>query len=398
MERLRLLTAGESHGARLAAVLEGLPAGLAIDTQVIDRDLSRRRGGYGRGQRVRSIERDFVRFVAGLRFGETIGAPLLIEVDNADHEHWREVMDTLPREHREEAAARALRRPRPGHADLAGVLKYGRSDIRDVLERASARTTAVRVAAGGVAKALLASIGVEVYSFVTKIGGVEMAASERPLRQLAQAAAGSDVSCPDPEAGERMRARIDEARKAGDTLGGAFMVGASGVPAGWGSYSEWYRRLDGRVAQALMSIPAVKAVEIGLGAAAADVPGSEAHDAIGFDPETRGNGAGGFTRPTNRAGGIEGGVSNGSEISARVTMKPIATLARPLPSVDLDTKAPSEAAYERSDVCAVPACAVIAESALALCLADAALETYGGDTLQDFVTAHHLRLERYGRA
>lgn len=390
MGRLRILTAGESHGSKMAAIVEGLPAGLRIDPAVIDRELARRQAGYGRGHRSRAIERDHVAFTGGLRFGETIGAPVLLEVENVDHAKWSGVMDTLPVVDRSLAEAKALTRPRPGHADLAGGLKYGRTDLRDVLERASARNTNVRVAAGGLARALLEEIGVEVFSFVVELGG-EVAEIPADLTVARERALASDVACPDAAAAARMRARIDEAQKAGDTLGGSFVVVATGVPAGWGSYVEWDRKLDGRLAQAVMSIQAVKSVEIGLGARAGAVPGSLAHDEITFDPSARENGAGGFTRPTNRAGGLEGGVTNGAPVLVRATMKPIATLAQPLGSVDLATKAATRAAYERSDVCAVPACAVIAEAAVAFCLADAALEVYGGDTIEDFARAHEAR-------
>lgn len=382
----------------MAAILEGLPAGIKVDPGLINEALARRQSGYGRGYRSRSIEHDEVVFTAGLRFGETIGAPLLLEVMNLDHASWSGIMDALPGADRSRAEEKSIRRPRPGHADLAGALKYGRRDVRDVLERASARNTAVRVAAGGVAKALLSAIGVEVFSIVTKIGGVAYALPDPVPKALADAARRSDVGCPDERIAERMRARIDDAKKAGDTVGGAFSVIAMGVPTGWGSYADWDRRLDGRLAQAVMSIQAVKAVEVGMGTRLGDVLGSDAHDEIAFDPALRENGSGGFVRKTNRAGGLEGGITNGAPIIVHGTMKPISTLAKPLESVDLDTKQPSRAAYERSDVCAVPACAVIAEAAVAFCLAEAALETYGGDTLEDFKEAHARVLRRYAGA
>lgn len=338
-------------------------------------------------------------FTAGLRFGETFGAPLLLEVPNVDHASWAGVMDALPVADRARAEAKAVGRPRPGHADLVGAYKYDRHDMRDILERASARNTAVRVAAGSVAKVLLSSVGVEVFAVVTKIGGVAYTLPEvltaADLAAIQAAAAESDVSCPDPAVAARMRERIDAAKKLGDTVGGEFAVIATGVPTGWGSYVEWDRKLDGRLAQAVMSVQAVKAVEIGIGTRAGDVLGSEAHDEIAFDGALRANGSGGFARRTNRAGGLEGGVTNGAPLVVRGTMKPIATLARPLESVDMATREPSKAAYERSDVCAVPACAVIAEAAVAFCLADAALETYGGDTVLDFQRAHRALVERY---
>jgi chorismate synthase len=400
--RLRILTAGESHGAKLVAIIEGLPAGLKVDPARVDRELKRRQEGYGRGYRMRSIERDTAVFSAGMRFGETIGAPLAVEVANADHANWVGVMDALPGADPSLAEAKALHRPRPGHADLAGALKYGRSDLRDVLERASARNTAVRVAAGAVSKMLLEEVEIRILSLVTKIGGVELDPAilgELPdWAALAARAEASDVRCPDEPTALRMRARIDEARKAGDTVGGAFLVVATGVPTGLGSYAEWDRRLDGRLAQAVMAVPAVKAVEFGIGVQAGDVLGSEAHDAIAHQAARAADGSGGYLRRTNRAGGLEGGITNGAAVVIRATMKPISTLARPLESVDVRTKQASLAGYERSDVCAVPACAVIAEAAVAFCLADAALEAYGADTVGDFKAAHRARVERFARA
>lgn len=398
MGRLRLLTAGESHGPKMAAIVEGLPAGLRIDAALIERDMVRRLSGYGRGFRSRSIERDKVVFSGGLRFGETIGAPLLMEVENVDYEKWRGVMEAEPVIDRSKADAKAIRRPRPGHADLVGALKYGRTDLRDVLERASARSTVVRVAAGAVARAFLRQLGVEVFSVVTRIGAVAWEAPDGELAAHRDAAEASDVRCPDPATSAAMRAAIDAAQKAGDTLGGAFVVGVTGLPTGLGSYVEWDRKLDGRLAQAVMSIHAVKAVEIGLGVESGHRPGSAVHDEIAFDANQRRSGSGGFLRRTNHAGGLEGGVTNGAELLVRGTMKPIATLARPLPSVNLDDKRAEPAAYERSDVCAVPACAVIAEAAVAFCLADAVLEAYGGDTMEDVLAQHRGRTERYGRS
>lgn len=399
MGRLRILTAGESHGSKLTAIVEGMPAGLRIEKALIDSELKRRQGGYGRGYRSRSIEQDEAVLTAGVRFGETIGGPIGLEIENRDHASWKGIMETQPIEDQSRAQAKALARPRPGHADLAGGLKYGRSDLRDVLERASARNTAVRVAAGAIAKQLLSAIRVEVFSVVTKVGGVEWAlpssCDASSWRALASAARASDVACPDGQVAAAMRARIDEAQKAGDTVGGAFAVVALGLPAGLGSYVEVERKLDARLAGAVMSIQAVKAVELGLGTRAGDVLGSEAHDELFFRADDRGNGAGGFFRETNRAGGVEGGMSNGAPLFLRGTMKPISTLAKPLASVDFHTKEEARAAYERSDTCAIVACAVIAEAEVALVLADAALESFGGDTLADFAAAHHARLERY---
>lgn len=399
MGRLRILTAGESHGTKMTAIVEGVPAGLALDPKVIDGELARRQGGYGRGYRSRSIERDEAVFTGGVRFGETIGAPIAIEIENRDHASWKGVMDSMPVADRTRAEEKALTRPRPGHADLAGALKYARTDMRDVLERASARNTCVRVAAGGIAKTLLRTVGIDVFSAVTKIGGVEWALPDvAELVSMKSAILASDVACPNEQVATAMRARIDEARKAGDTVGGSFAVIATGLPAGLGSYADVERRLDARLAAALMATQAVKAVEIGLGTRAGDVLGSEAHDEISFDPNARKNGSGGFLRSTNRAGGLEGGMSNGAPLIIKGTMKPISTLAKPLASVDFKSKETSLAAYERSDTCAVIACAVIAEAEVALVLADAALEAFGGDTVADFVGAFSARIERYSQA
>jgi len=347
---------------------------------------------------MRSIEKDRASFTAGVRYGETFGAPVLVEIENLDHAKWTEIMTPSPRQ---DGASdeRVLTRPRPGHADLSGGLKYGRGDLRDALERASARTTASRVAAGSIAKSLLAEIGVEVRGFVTEIGGASWTVPQDPdWTTLFARAEASDVRCPDEAASLAMHERIDEARKLGDTVGGAFTVVARGLPTGLGSYAEWDRKLDGRLAQAVMSIPAVKAVEIGLGVECGRRLGSEVHDEIRFDEALRGSGSGGFFRATNRAGGLEAGVTNGADLIVRGTMKPISTLARPLGSVDMVTKLPSPAGYERSDICAVPACAVIAEAAVAFVLADAVIEAYGGDTIHD-LRAHHAEvIARYGRA
>ncbi|MFO0726744.1 MAG: chorismate synthase [Myxococcota bacterium] len=399
MGRLRLLTAGESHGPKMVAIIEGLPAGLKLDFSLLEHEMSRRLSGYGRGFRARSIERDQVMVNGGVRFGETIGAPVLLEVVNNDHEKWRGVMEATPIADRSKAEAKAIRRPRPGHADLVGALKYGRADLRDALERASARSTVVRVAAGAVAKTFLKELGIEVCSMVTRIGPAAWPIpSTTDLWAYREAAESSDVRCPDPETADAMRAAIDDAQRAKDTVGGSFLVIAQGVPTGLGSYADWDRKLDGRLAQAVMSIPAVKAVEIGNGAEAGKLPGSQVHDEIIFDPAHRKNGSGGFARRTNRAGGLEAGVTNGAELVVHGTMKPIATLGKPLETVSLDDKHPAPATYERSDVCAVPACAVIAEAAVAFCVADAVLESYGGDTMNDVVSAHRERVERYGHS
>jgi chorismate synthase len=371
MGRLRFLTAGESHGPELVAILEGFPAGVPLLAQDIDADLARRQRGYGRGARMK-IETDRVRFAAGVRGGETLGGPIAMVVPNRDHESWVAQMSAAPFE----APPPPLTRPRPGHADLAGALKYDRRDARDILERASARETAVRVAVGAACKKLLAQLGVDVFAHVIAVGPVESSPLDLPLSELRDRARASDLACADPDAAEAMRAAIRDAAHAGDTLGGVFEVIATGVPPGLGSHVSWDRKLDGRIAQALMSIQAIKGVEIGPAFDVARRRGSAAHDPIHHDPEARA-----FTRPTNHAGGLEGGITNGMPLRVRAAMKPISTLKRPLASVDLTTKAPFDAAFERSDVCAVAAASVVGEAMLAFVLADAAVEKFAGDSL-----------------
>lgn len=365
---LRFLSAGESHGPALVGIVEGLPAGLSVPPHVIDRDLARRQQGPGRGGRMQ-IERDHIVFVGGVRGGVTLGGPVAFTIANRDYEHWRAVMDPVAAD-----AAPRLTQPRPGHADLAGALKYGFDDIRNVLERSSARETAVRVAAGALARQLLAQFGIAVMSHVVAIGAVQ--AKPQPLTAVAQAE-HAPLRCADAAAQQEMLAAIEAARQAGDTLGGVFEVVATGVPPGLGSYVQWDRRLDARLAGALMSIPAVKGVECGDGFAAAARPGSQVHDPIFYDPEQ------GYYRPTNHAGGLEGGMSNGEPVVVRCAMKPIPTLMRPLPSVDMASKQPATAAVERSDVCAVPAAAAVGEAMLCLVLAEALREKYGGDSLAE---------------
>lgn len=382
---LRFLTAGESHGPALTVIVEGLPAGLSVDFDGLDRELRRRQGGYGRGQRMK-IERDRVEVLAGLRFGRTLGSPVSFLIHNRDWPNWQRTMPvrTEPPDGATGALRAPVTRPRPGHADLAGAAKYGADDLRDVLERASARETAARVAAGALARQLLAAAGVQLASHVTRIGG-EALPADRDVRldDVLALPDESPLRCVDAAVEARMVAAIDAAREAGDTLGGTFEVLAEGVPPGLGSYVHWDRRLDGLLAQAIMSVPAIKAVGIGIGPLAADVPGSLAHDEI-----LPGTGAGeplGVTRPTNRAGGLEGGVTNGELLRVSGYMKPIATLMKPLRSVDLRTGADAPAAIERSDVCAVPAAAVVAEAMVALVLANALLERFGGDTMDALV-------------
>jgi len=376
---IRFTTAGESHGRALLAIVEGVPAGLPLTTGDIDADLARRMKGYGRGARMK-IESDAVQILAGVRAGETLGSPIGLLVENRDWANWEDVMSPGATE---VEPRRRLVRPRPGHADLAGTLKYDRGDARDVLERASARETAARVAAGAVCRRLLAEFGVEIGSHVVALGGIEARPSDPLPMPLNPAADASPVRCLDPGAERAMIARIDGAKARGDTLGGIAEVVARGIVVGVGSHVSWDRRLDARLAAALMSIPAVKAVDIGLGHLAAGLPGSEAHDEIERAPVGRGSLTGGFARPTNRSGGLEGGMTTGEPLVLRASMKPISTLMSPLASVDLDTGLPAKAQSERSDVTAVPAMGVIAEAMVALVIADAYAEKFGGDSLAE---------------
>ena len=373
--RLHLTTAGESHGPLLTAILTGLPAGLRVPREEIDLDLARRQHGHGRGGRMK-IERDTVRFTGGLRGGETLGGPLAMQIENRDHGVWTDVMgpDAVDPA---AAAKRRLSAPRPGHADLAGGLKYARRDLRDILERASARETTARVAAGAVCRLLLRAAGIEVRSGVLSVGAVRVPdpAGGFSFSHLEGVDEASPLRCVDRSVEGEMVAAVDAAGKAGDTLGGTILVGARGVPPGLGSHVAWDETLDGRLAQAILSIPSVKAVSLGEGVANAYRPGSKAHDPIVHD-FTRG-----FFRASNRAGGLEGGITNGEEILLTVYQKPIATLREGLASVEIDTKAPHRAQYERSDVTAVPACGVIAEAMLAFVLASALLEKTGGDSM-----------------
>ncbi len=384
---VRFLTAGESHGRALVVILEGIPAGLALDVDAITRDLKRRQGGYGRGRRM-AIESDRADILSGVRAGETIGGPIAMLIENRDWPNWQYTMRTSVEPPPDAGGARRapVTRPRPGHADLAGVAKYGRSDVRDILERASARETAARVAAGAIAKQLLARAGARLTSHVFVLG--ESALPSGSVVTFEQAAALPDDSplrCIDPQVEQKMIAAIDRAKEAGDTMGGAFEVIVKGLPIGLGSYTQWDRKLDGRLAQALMSIPAIKAVGVGLGPEVAVRPGSRVHDEIVPDPS--GAHATGVARPTNNAGGLEGGVTNGEDLRVSAWMKPISTLMKPLRSVDLTTMQESPAAIERSDVCAVPAAAVVGEAMVALVLADALVDRFGGDSIADFERA-----------
>jgi chorismate synthase len=379
MSTFRFSTAGESHGPALVALVEGLPAGLAVDAEYIDAELRRRQGGYGRGGRMR-IESDRAEILSGIRHGETLGSPVSLLIRNRDWENWTVAMGAArPAEPLDAQTTRAVHLPRPGHADLVGVLKYDRSDARDILERASARETAARVAAGALAKRLLSEFGIAVGSHVTALGGVCAAPADELPIALNEAADPSPVRCLDAEAEERMIEAIDRAKHAGDTLGGVFEVVVTGLPAGLGSHVSWDRKLDGRLAGAVMSIQAIKGVEIGLGFEAAARPGSRVHDAIVRDDALATTG--GFGRRGNHAGGLEGGITTGHPLVVRAAMKPISTLMQPLPTVDLTSGEVGEAVRERSDVCAVPAAAVVGEAMVAIVLADALLEKFGGDSV-----------------
>jgi chorismate synthase len=384
---VRFLTAGESHGRALVVILEGIPAGLAIDVDAITADLRRRQGGYGRGRRM-AIESDRADILSGVRAGETIGGPIAMSIENRDWVNWQHTMRTTADAPVNGGGARRapVTRPRPGHADLAGVAKYGRADVRDILERASARETAARVAAGAVARQLLGQAGIRVTSHVFAIGAARLPDGTVVSFDAADALpAEAPVRCIDQDVEQRMIEEIDRAREAGDTKGGAFEVIATGIPVGLGSYVQWDRKLDGRLAQAVMSIPAIKAVGIGLGPEAAARPGSRVHDEI--VPDAAGPHATGVARPTNNAGGLEGGVTNGEDIRVSAWMKPISTLMKPLRSVDLTTMGEAAAAIERSDVCAVPAAAVVGEAMVALVLADALMEKFGGDSVAELQRA-----------
>jgi chorismate synthase len=383
--RLKLSTAGESHGKALVALVEGLPAGLPVSAEWVDRELVRRMQGYGRGARMK-IERDHVEWLSGVRAGETLGSPVAMLIPNRDWGNWEDVMAheaAQPGELRR----RRVTRPRPGHADLVGVLKYDRIDARDILERASARETTARVAAGALAKRLLDEFGVQIGSHVVSLGGVVAAPPTELPVPLNEASDRSEVRVLDPAVEGEIIRRIDAAKQAGDTLGGEVEVVARGVVVGLGSHVSWDRKLDGRLAGMLMSIPAVKAVEIGMGVEAARRPGSQVHDPIDAAASARPPAAGdpraGFRRRTNNAGGLEGGITTGEPLVIRVAMKPISTLMSPLPTVDLVTGQAANAQSERSDVTAVPAMGVIAEALTAFVLADAMLEKFGGDSLAE---------------
>ncbi len=389
---LRWQTAGESHGQCLTAIVSGLPLGVPVDVGFLNRELRRRQAGYGRGGRMK-IERDAVEILSGVRHGKTIGAPITLQIENKDWTHWE---DALPVEDvpGSEEKQRRLTQPRPGHADLAGALKFNLKDARYVVERASARETAARVAAGALAKLFLRQFGIEVLSHTVAIGTARLVRAAR-WEEIVKACEETDaeIRAVDPGVEAAMKKLVDQATAERDSLGGVFEVVAHNVPPGLGSHAHWNEKLDGRLAQALMSIPAVKAVEIGAGVEGAAAFGSEVHDEINYDAAARR-----FTRPTNRAGGLEGGITNGEDLVVRGYLKPISTLRRPLTSVDLETKQPVKAAYERSDVCVVPAAGIIGEAMVALVVAGAAREKFGGDTLDEALrsfAAYQEQLKRY---
>ena len=387
---IRFTTAGESHGKGLVAILEGIPAGLPLVKEDVNRDLQRRMQGYGRGARMK-IESDSVEFVSGVRAGETLGSPIALHIANKDWDNWVDVMASEPDTDQDARRRRRLVRPRPGHADLVGVLKYDRADARDILERASARETAARVACGAVCRKLLSQFDVEIGSHVVALGSVSANVPDPLPTPLNDAADKSPTRCLDQQATEAMIREIDAAKKDGDTLGGIVEVIARGVVVGLGSHVSWDRKLDGRLAAALMSIPAAKGVEIGLGFEVARRRGSEAHDEMGWDGPAS---SGGVLRSSNRAGGVEGGITTGQPLVMRVAKKPISTLMRPLDTINTETGEPAKAQSERSDVTAVPAIGVIAEAMVAVVLADAMLEKLGGDTLDDMRQAYDAYLRR----
>lgn len=381
----KFTTAGESHGRALVAIVEGLPAGLEIDVEKINHELWRRQQGYGRGGR-QKIEKDEIQILSGVRFGKTIGSPIAFIIENKDFVHWEETMSGEKLD-AEPQNPRLVKRPRPGHADLAGGQKFGARDLRDVLERASARETAARTACGAFARALLEKFGVEIKSHVIKLGSVPEKPLEKTFAEISAIDEASPLRCADKEIEAQMMKHIDTAKEKGDTLGGIFEVAAKNVVAGLGSHVSWSEKLDGRLARAVMSIPAVKAVEIGTGVENASKFGSEVHDEIFYAEDA-------FTRKTNRAGGLEGGITNGEELRIRGYMKPLSTLKKPLHSVDIDTKKEDLAAFERSDITALPAAGVVGEAMLAIVLANAMREKFGGDSLGEMM----LNFENYKKS
>lgn len=390
------MTAGESHGPALIAIVEGLPAGLKINLEEINKDLARRQLGYGRGGRMK-IEKDTAEILSGIRFGRALGSPVALKIENRDWRNWTERMAI--EEPSGEAAGEKLTQPRPGHADLSGILKTGQDDVRNILERSSARETAARVAAGALAKVLLAEFGIQIISHVTSIGDVVAGTAARPEPQDLAQIDESPVRTFDKAAEANMMAAIDEAIKSKNTLGGTIEVLVYGCPVGLGGYTSWEGRLEGNIARAVMSVQAIKGVEIGEGFGLAFKPGSEAHDEIFYEAENAAEHklSGGYIRKTNRAGGIEGGMTNGEVVVVRAAMKPIPTLMQPLKTVDIATKEPVDAVKERSDVCAVPAAAVVCEAAVAFEIAKALLGKFGGDAIEDTQAAYEYYLKRLQR-
>jgi chorismate synthase len=382
---LRMITAGESHGPGLTCIIDGLPAGLELDRDALDRDLARRQLGHGRGGRMK-IERDKVQVTGGVRHGRTLGGPVALQVVNRDYANWEERMNPWP----VEDAIAEVHLPRPGHADLVGTQKYGLTDVRDILERASARETAARVAGGAVAKAFLRDLGVDVFSHVIQVTGVSAPRRDNLTPEDFAGVDESPVRCLDPAAGEAMVAEINRLRKQNESLGGVFEVRAFGLVPGLGSHVSWEQRLDGRLGQAILSIQAIKAVSIGDGIEVAGVPGSQAHDEIFYDD------ARGYYRETNRAGGLEGGMTTGDPLVVRGSMKPLPTLTKPLRSVDIATHEPAEALRERTDSCTVPAAGVVGEAMVAFVVADAYRRKFGGDHIADVREALHAYEERIG--
>lgn len=375
---MRYLTAGESHGPQLTTIIEGIPAHLQLTAEDINVDLARRQGGYGRGRRMQ-IEKDEVQILSGVRHGKTTGAPITLVVENKDWKNWTKIMGAEPiSEEDAQEMKRVVTRPRPGHADLNGAIKYGHRDMRNILERSSARETTVRVAAGAVAKTLLKTFGIEVGSHVVEIGGVKATNTQyKDVKDIQVRSEASPVRCLDEEATEKMKEAIDRAKEEGDSIGGVVEVVVEGVPIGLGSHVHYDRKLDAKLAMAIMSINAFKGVEIGIGFEAASIPGSQVHDEIIWDENN------GYTRKTNNLGGFEGGMTNGMPIVVRGVMKPIPTLYKPLQSVDIETKEPFAASIERSDSCAVPAAAVVAEAVVAWEIANALVEKFGQDRIDE---------------
>lgn len=380
---LRYLTAGESHGRLLLGIIEGIPAGLQITEEEINGELARRQGGYGRGERMK-IEQDRIEIVSGVRKGKTIGGPVGLILQNKDWVNWKEIMAVAPGEVPQE---KKVTKPRPGHADLTGAVKYAHDDVRNVLERASARETAMRVAVGAVAKGLIRDLNIRIFSHVVEIGGVRAQVTNLSPEVLHERAEQSVVRCADKDAEAEMVKKITMAKEKGDTLGGVFEVIAATPPVGLGSYVQWDRRFDARLAYALMSIQAIKAVEVGMGFETARRPGSEVHDEIFYQKRK------GFYRETNHAGGVEGGITTGEDLVVRAAMKPLSTLYSPLRSVDIVTKEPFEATVERSDVCTVPAASVVGEAVVAFELASACVEKFGGDSLGEMKRNYQAYME-----